>query len=163
MSRTLIVIIGIVILGGLFYLLLQTEPTDDLVEVDSEQIEESDDESTSRFTDTAWRWVETVNADGEIVTPVQPDVFQLNFTAEPGRLAVQTDCNSMMGGYELEGDDTIVFSEMATTLMYCENSQEQEFASMLGRVERYQVIDNQLLFIFASDEAQMVFDVLPTE
>ena len=163
MSRAIVITLGILTLSVLFYLLVQSEPDEPLTNVSVDQVEDVDEANTSRFTDTTWSWVETVYTDGDIVAPNQPDLFRLNFTAEPGRLAVQTDCNSMMGSYGLEGDDVIVFSEMATTLMYCEGSQEQVFASMLQQVERYRVVDQQLIFLLESDEAQMVFDLLPSE
>ncbi|KKT81654.1 MAG: hypothetical protein A2V96_01055 [Candidatus Yonathbacteria bacterium RBG_16_43_6] len=84
---------------------------------------------------TTWKWIRTVYNDGTIVTPQKPEAFSLTFRKD-GTVSVKTDCNSMSGTYEVSGKN-IEFKDMATTLMYCEGSQEQVFSTMLGKVQSF--------------------------
>ena len=84
---------------------------------------------------TTWRWIRTVYNDGTIITPQKPEAFSLTLRKD-GTVSVKTDCNSMSGNYVVSGK-RIEFKDMATTLMYCEGSQEQVFSSMLGNVQSF--------------------------
>lgn len=84
---------------------------------------------------TTWRWLRTVYNDGTIITPQKPEAFSLTLRKD-GMVSVRTDCNSMGGKYVVSGKN-IEFTDMATTLMYCEGSQEQVFSTMLGNVQSY--------------------------
>jgi len=76
-----------------------------------------------------WTWVRAVFADGKVVTPNKPDVFTLTFNND-GTFRATTDCNGVGGSYTTK-DGKIYFSNMATTLMFCEDSQEQVFTGLL--------------------------------
>ena len=84
---------------------------------------------------TTWRWIRTVYNDGTVVTPKKPEAFSLALRKD-GTVLIRTDCNTMSGKYQVSGKN-IVFKDMATTLMYCEGSQEQVFSSMLGDVQSF--------------------------
>lgn len=105
---------------------------------------------------SSWEWVETEYQDGRTVTPNQSGVFILNFT-EPQQVAVRTDCNNLMATYELEDDQEIRFGEIASTLMYCEDSQETDFSSMLRSVVSYDVEGTQLRLRFENNEGAVHF------
>jgi heat shock protein HslJ len=81
-------------------------------------------------------WVKTLDDVGpaaqsaSIITPTQANAFTLTFTSE-GNVNGRTDCNSFGGTYSLDEYNRLRFGSMMSTLMYCENSQEQEFISML--------------------------------
>lgn len=81
-----------------------------------------------------WVWVSTADALGAKLLPKTPGVFTLTF--EGDRFSAKTDCNAMGGSYTAEGD-TITFSNMMSTKMYCEGSQEAEFSAMLRDVESF--------------------------
>lgn len=81
-----------------------------------------------------WFWAKTV--EGEItssnpvtITPKKTDVFSLAFSSD-GNVTGTTDCNTFSGSYSIEGNQ-IKFGNFMSTLMYCEDSQEQEFVQMI--------------------------------
>ena len=82
-----------------------------------------------------WKWIKTVYNDDTEVTPEDSEAFTITFK-DDSTFSVTTDCNAMSGGYEVE-DNKITFGNVATTLMFCENSQEQEFLKMLGEVQSF--------------------------
>ncbi len=88
--------------------------------------------------DAPWRWVETAYETADTVRPEQSEAFQLTFQ-DDGQVAATTDCNTMMGSYEVSAANGIAFGEMASTLMYCEGSQEMVYRSMLAEAETYAV------------------------
>jgi len=82
-----------------------------------------------------WTWVKTsYNNDTELV-PNKTDAFTIAFKKD-GAVSVTTDCNSMGGTYSVTGNK-ISFGPMFSTMMFCENSQEQDFSSMLAEVQSY--------------------------
>lgn len=81
-----------------------------------------------------WKWTKTVyNNDTELV-PKNANAFTLTF--EDGKFSATTDCNSMSGAYEVDGNQ-ITFKDVAATVMFCEGSQEREFSSMLSEVQSF--------------------------
>jgi heat shock protein HslJ len=78
---------------------------------------------------TVWKWDEGKE-------------FTLTF-GDDGRFTATTDCNSMGGTYAAAaskgvlGTGTIAFSNIFSTEMYCANSREGEFATILGQAEGY--------------------------
>ena len=103
-----------------------------------------------------WNWVKTVYNDDTVHTPLEPDVFGLTFDDE-GNLHVTTDCNTMNGRY-LVDEHRIQFEQMTSTRMFCEGSQEQEFAKMLDSVSSYLFTDRgQLVLEIRYDSGSMIF------
>jgi len=90
--------------------------------------------STMSLTMKTWEWVKVEYSDGEIIEP-EKDVFTLTFK-EDGTFGATTDCNGIGGNYTATAS-TVSFSEMMSTLMYCEGSQEAEFRDMLENTEAY--------------------------
>ena len=103
-----------------------------------------------------WIWSRTLYNDDTIHTPNQPEAFTLTFT-DDRRLRVTTDCNNMQGGYEVT-DKRITFSEMISTRMFCDGSQEQLFAGMLDKVSSY-FFDSRgrLILELKYDSGSMIF------
>jgi heat shock protein HslJ len=82
-----------------------------------------------------WTWVRTEYSDGKKVSPKKVDAFTLTFNKD-GTLSVKTDCNNMGGSYTVKGG-ALSFSNMVSTLMFCDGSQEGEFSAMLSAVTNY--------------------------
>jgi heat shock protein HslJ len=82
-----------------------------------------------------WVWVSTLLNDETVVTPKEPGSFVLTF-AEDGTFSVQTDCNAMGGKYTVD-ESSIAFSEIVSTKMYCEGSQEGTFSEYLMNTSQY--------------------------
>jgi heat shock protein HslJ len=105
-----------------------------------------------KLMDIEWFWIETVR--GEItglnpqrIKPQKINTFSLTFTSD-GNLIGKTDCNNFGGEYMLT-DNKVKFGNFMSTLMYCENSQEQEFMAMIqnGTLK----IDEDSLQLIADD------------
>lgn len=82
-----------------------------------------------------WIWF-TATVDGKEVKPKTEGQFTLTFD-KAGRISAKTDCNSMSGSV-VTGTGTLSFGPIAMTKMYCEGSQEAEFANILATTEGYQ-------------------------
>lgn len=84
----------------------------------------------------SWTWVRALYNDGRVIAPKQPGKFTLTFS-EGGRFSATTDCNRMGGAYAVEPDGKIAFSDIVSTQMFCEGSQEGEFATLLQNIQTY--------------------------
>jgi heat shock protein HslJ len=84
---------------------------------------------------TRWRWVRATYNDGRQIVPRQSNRFTLEF-ADNGVFRATTDCNSMSGSYTVT-KNTISFGPIASTEMYCEGSQETDFAALLEGAQGY--------------------------
>lgn len=101
-----------------------------------------------------WQWLSTIDKQQKVVFTPPENVFGLVFSQD-GRLAISTDCNSATGSFSLNGQQ-IKFSEIASTLKYCPDSQETDFYAQLQLAKSYQ-LDNQRLKIHLSNGQEMLF------
>lgn len=105
--------------------------------------------------DKTWTWINTDLGGGEVFTP-KTSRFTLSFQAD-GRVSVGTDCNSMGGEY-IAKDGVLTFSQMISTLMYCEGSEESQFSQYLSAVAGYSFNDKGELFLSLKDNGgKMLF------
>lgn len=81
-----------------------------------------------------WTWISARYNDGRMIEPAR-ERFTLAFSPDGG-FAATTDCNSMSGNYAAD-DGSISFSQIATTLMFCEESQEPDFLAVLESAQGY--------------------------
>jgi heat shock protein HslJ len=100
-----------------------------------------------------WIWASARYSDGREITPKQAGKFTLTFSDE--KFAATTDCNRMSGGYKTDAS-AILFSDIASTQMYCEGSQESEFSAMLQRVRKYRFTSRGEL-VFELDSGSAIF------
>lgn len=104
-----------------------------------------------------WSWVKTELNDDKMVVPNKDGVFGIKFL-EDGKLGISTDCNQMGANYKLNGNE-LKISSMMSNQMYCENSQEGEFANALGEVKSYMFDkDNNLVLELKNDSGVMIFE-----
>ncbi len=78
------------------------------------------------------------------------DRFSLTFKKD-NTVSITTDCNGMGGNYSVSGDK-LIFSQMISTLMYCEGSSEQDFAQKISTVYSYSIDNNVLTLRHKSGE-----------
>ncbi len=97
-----------------------------------------------------WIWEKTEYTDGRVVTPSTPDEFTLAFSRE-GSVSVGTDCNSAGGSYTAE-NGSLTFSELFSTLMYCEGSVDSEFIASLDSVDGYAFTPEGMLHLLLKDD-----------
>lgn len=101
-----------------------------------------------------WNWIYS-DINGKKVTPQKPDVFGISFLSD-GTFSVSTDCNRMGGQYAVNGEK-LIFSAMMMTEMYCEGSQEGDFASALQGASSYKFTSRGELILILKDAGTMTF------
>jgi heat shock protein HslJ len=83
----------------------------------------------------SWRWVSVTYNDGTMIKPLKEQAFTLNFKND-GTFSAVTDCNSIVGKFNAN-KGVIKFTEVSSTLMFCEGSQEADFKKVLDRTAGY--------------------------
>ncbi len=103
-----------------------------------------------------WTWISTLYSNDTIVIPKKTKAFTLTFKKD-GSFSATTDCNSMSGKYTTK-DKNISFGQIASTLMYCDGSQESEFAKMLQETQSYLFTSKgELVFDLKLDTGSFIF------
>ena len=104
-----------------------------------------------------WQWQTTqYNNDTEIM-PLDTDAFVASFNDE-GQFSSSTDCNQTFGSYEVGSNNSLSFGPLASTLMFCENSQEMEYGNMLSEITSYMIAENgNLVLMLKYDSGSMIF------
>jgi heat shock protein HslJ len=82
-----------------------------------------------------WTWIGAIEGDGTEIVPRSAGAFTLTFGTD-GAFSATTDCNRLGGIYAVSGD-RLTFANLLATRMYCDGSQEGEFAALLQRVATY--------------------------
>jgi heat shock protein HslJ len=114
------------------------------------------DPQTMHLTMKKWVWVKTQTNDGKIVVPKKPDAFTITFT-ENNKISVTTDCNGTSGSYT-EKNTKLTLNNLASTMMYCDGSQEAVFSKALSGIRGYLFTSNgELILDLAKDSGVMVF------
>lgn len=101
-----------------------------------EDFEGESDPSRMNLSMKTWEWVSVQYNDGRTITPKKPGRFTLAF-GNQGALSIGTDCNSAGGTYIVGKDNKISFTEIYSTKMFCEGSQESEFFKLLENTSSY--------------------------
>lgn len=92
----------------------------------------------------SWAFDSAFNTEGNEIEFNQKNAFTLNFTAE-GMANGTTDCNNYFGPFQVGETDELTFGPLASTMMYCEGSQESTFTGLLANTNSYQVEANKLV------------------
>ncbi|MEK7514411.1 MAG: META domain-containing protein [Patescibacteria group bacterium] len=77
-----------------------------------------------------WTWVSALYNDGQEIKPREKGAFTITF-GDKSVFSATTDCNSVGGQYSAS-KETIAFTQIYATKMYCEGSQESTFTELLG-------------------------------
>ncbi len=108
---------------------------------------------------STWLWYKTVAQDASLVTPLNPGVFTLTFSDE-GKLSGKTDCNGFFGSYTFGTDGFVKFGPLGSTMMFCQNSQEQVYTGSLQNVSKYALEEsNRILVLTLSDNKGKMYFV----
>ena len=81
-----------------------------------------------------WIWEAALYSDGREVDPAG-EHFSITFLPN-NQFSATTDCNSVGGSYTT-AEETIAFSEIFMTKMFCGDSQEAEFLAILENASNY--------------------------
>lgn len=113
--------------------------------------------ANSDITAKEWRWIESLYNNDKTAKPRAEKNFSLKFDGK--KVAIKTDCNNMSGNYIIGADNHLDIKDLISTKMYCEGSQENEFAQMLKEVSGY-TFDQQgkLILLFKFDTGSMIFE-----
>lgn len=83
-----------------------------------------------------WTWVKNMSPNGNVsVTPKKIDAFSVTLK-EDGTLQGTTDCNTFFGTFTAN-TNTISFTNIGASMMYCEGSQESIFIQAIQSVIGY--------------------------
>jgi heat shock protein HslJ len=103
-----------------------------------------------------WTWIRALHSDGRDIVPRQTGAFTLAFGAD-GAFSATTDCNRIGGKYAVSNDQ-LTFSDVFATRMYCEGSQEGEFADLLSNTASYRFTSRgQLILDLELDSGSAIF------
>lgn len=110
----------------------------------------------STLTMKPWKWVSTTYSDGKKLT-AKSSKFVITFSKD-GTFSSSTDCNSIAGKYS-DDDKKIELTDMVSTLMACEGSQESEYVKALSQVSSYFFRTNgELVFDLKYDSGSSIFN-----
>lgn len=102
-----------------------------------------------------WIWQQATYGNN-IVTPKNIGEFTLTFLSD-GVFTAKTDCNSTRGSYTQTGD-TLTFSEIYSTEMYCEGSQEADFGEVLQKTSSFKFTSKgELILSLDNNEGTALF------
>lgn len=109
--------------------------------------------SSAELEGTSWKLVEI--AGQPVVTGSTPT---LSFD-EQGQAGGNGSCNSFGGEYQA-GNGKLTFGPLMSTLMYCENTMEQETAYLAALQEAagYEIKDGTLLILDANGQVVLIFE-----
>lgn len=93
----------------------------------------------------SWQWVSTTESNGTKLVPTNASKFSLSFATD-GVFSSTTDCNSVNGKYTVKGD-TILFSNMMSTKMFCSGSQETNYTQILENAQTFKILPDGTLRI----------------
>ena len=144
MKKILIVGAALLLVGMLLVALLRETPTD---------------APNIVLTDGSWRWV-SATTNGVETKPNKPEAFVLTF-ADDTRFSSSTDCNQLMGTYTLDGN-SLTFGQIASTMMYCEGSQESVYSALLADVSSYAIEGQALTLQLKDNKGAMQFSHVTT-
>ncbi|MFA6608304.1 MAG: META domain-containing protein [Candidatus Paceibacterota bacterium] len=103
-----------------------------------------------------WNWIKTQMNDGKVVTPKKSGEFTLVFNKD-GSLSAETDCNRITATY-IVNKNLLSFDKFGFTKMYCEGSQEDEFAGTLRDVNNFFFTSKgELVLEIKMDSGVMIF------
>lgn len=102
-----------------------------------------------------WNWISVfTTADGQTF-PKKDGVFTLTFKTD-GTFGATTDCNGLGGNYAVNGSK-LMFSNMVSTLMYCDGSQESVFQKMFEQTTNFEFTSKGELVFILKNGGKAVF------
>ena len=104
-----------------------------------------------------WNWISALYNDGRTIAPKRAGAFMLTFNEQAKTVSIGTDCNSGSAPYTAT-DGTISFGAIASTLMFCAESQETEFFGMVTNASAYHFTSKGELFLdLKFDSGSVIF------
>ncbi len=140
--------------GKSIWLLLDI-PTMKFGEV-AQNFEGEADPSRMTLTMKPWTWISATYSDGKVLAPVKIDAFKLTFRTN-NQFDMATDCNNGGGTYTVNGTN-LTFSDIMSTQMFCQGSQESDFAKLLNQTKSFHFTSKgELIFDLKLDSGTVMF------
>jgi len=118
-------------------------------------------EPMTHITDGEWQLISYGDPQAPMMVATH-SLVTLLLNEEEGQVGGSTGCNRYGGGYTLDGQ-ALTFSAMFMTEMACVDSslmaQERAFLDALGAVNRYEIVDGQLILYYGEGQ-QLVFEAV---
>lgn len=97
----------------------------------------------------SWTLVEIHESSGTTINEGFPEKKPtLTLEAITKKLTGNTGCNQMFGSFQTN-QNSISFSKMGATKMYCANVKESEYLQMFDKIKTYSIVNDQLSFLDA--------------
>lgn len=106
---------------------------------------------------TEWRWTETERPDGTRIVPEAGKTFVVRLGSDL-RFTVTGDCNTIAGMFSLRRGSLIAITDLVSTKMFCEGSQEPLFLEDFANSASYAVKKGGLSLIGAENGRIMSFE-----
>ncbi len=102
--------------------------------------------------DRVWQWEGRAPADGEAITPPNPEDHTLTFNAD-GTFFARLDCNNGFGSYTSTAPGAIALELGATTLALCpEESLAEQMKGLFGQALTYTLEDDGETLVFTWED-----------
>lgn len=102
-----------------------------------------------------WQWISALYNDGRKINPAN-DRFTITFNPD-NKFSATTDCNGINGNY-IATINSINFSQIGMTKMFCEKSQETDFLKILENTQNYHFTSKgELIFDLKFDSGTATF------
>lgn len=87
-----------------------------------------------------------LSADGKDITSTSERAY-INFSAEEGKIYGHTGCNVINGSFSIEANNKIHFTDLITTMMYCEEiNQERNILNGLNNADSFVIFKQNGLY-----------------
>lgn len=84
-----------------------------------------------------WVWHETIYNNDPKEKISLGKMYTIAFNRKAKTFSATTDCNNISGKYQLGASYSIIFSDIASTQMFCEGSSESGFTKILSEVSTF--------------------------
>ena len=107
--------------------------------------------------DTTWEWqqlTETSPAAQSVVPDSENYTIVFN---QDGIYNAKADCNMLSGGYEVSGSSLTLLPGPSTLAECGPDSSYDQYVSLLGQVDGYEMENDKLILTFGDGAGQMIF------
>lgn len=158
--QSLLLVLGVAIvllIGYFFWNSTQVTTPNSSTDMSNGQVSST----PASLTGATWVWQMTQMNNDDVIQPNAEGVFTLTFT-EDGQVFGTTDCNNFRGSYTVGDDNMLTFTPFASTLMFCDGSQEAEFTQIVSNSDSFMFdAGGNLVLMLKFDSGSSIFTPQP--
>jgi len=111
---------------------------------------------TKKFMNTLWQLESFEIIGGEIIKPPKDQIYTVQFE-EDNSFFAKSDCNEIVGNYEVKSGGSLIINIFAKTKIYCgKESLDKKYFEALDVVKSYE-IDKNRLYIYYGTNSRLNF------